>query len=120
MKNLLRFIVSASLLVAASSLANAQESGSPSFENYDTEELRERDVILTPPSNSDKKRPSTQVLQPRDSANTKTLPPRNAVKQTPAIPKDESKPRNQTDDSILSFNFLYYLIQKYKMQDILE
>ncbi|HLT74416.1 MAG TPA: hypothetical protein VKZ68_05005, partial [Ohtaekwangia sp.] len=62
MKNLLRFIVSASLLIAASSLANAQESGSPSFENYDTEELRERDVILTPPSNSDKKRPSTQVL----------------------------------------------------------
>ncbi len=120
MKNLLRFIASASLLVAVNSLANAQESGSPSFENYDTEELRERDVILTPRTGPDKKRPSTQVLQPRDSSNTKTLPSRNVVRQTPAIPKDESKPRNQTDDSILSFNFLYYLIQKYKMQDILE
>ena len=24
------------------------------------------------------------------------------------------------DDSILSFNFLYYLVEKYKMQDIVD
>ncbi len=120
MKNLLRFIVSALLLVIVNSWAKAQESGSPSFESYDTEELRERDVILTPPSDPDKKRPTTQVQQVRDSTSSKTLSSRNVVKPAPAIPKDESKPRNQTDDSILSFNFLYYLIQKYKMQDILE
>jgi len=27
---------------------------------------------------------------------------------------------NSEDDSILSFNFLYYIIQKFKMQDIIE
>jgi hypothetical protein len=27
---------------------------------------------------------------------------------------------NSGDDSILSFNFLYYIIQKFKMQDIIE
>ena len=26
----------------------------------------------------------------------------------------------EDDDSILSFNFLYYLVEKYKMQDIVD
>lgn len=36
---------------------------------------------------------------------------RSGEKQTPAKPKD---------DSILTFNFLYYIIQKYKLQDIID
>lgn len=31
-----------------------------------------------------------------------------------------SEAEEQTDESILSFNFLYYIIQKYKLQDIVE
>ena len=34
--------------------------------------------------------------------------------------KPEKKQPKQEDDSILSFNFLYYIIQKYKLQDIID
>ena len=34
--------------------------------------------------------------------------------------KAEKKQPKQEDDSILSFNFLYYIIQKYKLQDIID
>jgi len=41
-----------------------------------------------------------------------------------ALPSDTSKTPvkrpSQEDDSILSFNFLYYIFQKYKMQDIVD
>jgi hypothetical protein len=34
--------------------------------------------------------------------------------------KPADKQQKQPDDSILSFNFLYYIIQKYKLQDIVD
>ena len=40
------------------------------------------------------------------------------VKPTAESVKPESK--QSSDDSILSFNFLYYIIQKYKLQDIVD
>lgn len=41
--------------------------------------------------------------------------------RTPMIPvKSQQKPKSGGDDSILSFNFLYYIIQKYKLQDIVD
>lgn len=35
-------------------------------------------------------------------------------------PKPSGKPASQEDDSILSFNFLYYIFEKYKMQDVVD
>ena len=40
--------------------------------------------------------------------------------QTPDSSKTPVKRPSQDDDSILSFNFLYYIFQKYKMQDIVD
>ncbi len=118
MKNSLHLTLFALLVFLAGNTAFAQESGSPSFENYDTENLVERDRML--PSSGGSVDPPRSVVKPhRDSVELKT-PKRNVFKPSPVVPKDESKPKNQSDDSILSFNFLYYLIQKYKMQDILE
>ena len=33
---------------------------------------------------------------------------------------NEKQPAKPKDDSILTFNFLYYIIQKYKLQDIID
>jgi hypothetical protein len=35
-------------------------------------------------------------------------------------PKPTARPASQEDDSILSFNFLYYIFEKYKMQDVVD
>jgi hypothetical protein len=116
MKNSLHFTLLVLLLFTAGS-AFAQESGSPSFENYDSENLVERDRMV--PSGGSVDPPKSVVRPQRDTAQVKA-PKRNVFKPSPVVPIDESKPKQQGDDSILSFNFLYYLIQKYKMQDILE
>ena len=47
-----------------------------------------------------------------------------SAKTNKTLPADASKTPvkrpSQEDDSILSFNFLYYIFQKYKMQDIVD
>jgi hypothetical protein len=41
-------------------------------------------------------------------------------KLEPVRKANENLPAKTKDDSILSFNFLYYIIQKYKLQDIID
>jgi hypothetical protein len=38
----------------------------------------------------------------------------------PSEKRSEKQAAKQKDDSILTFNFLYYIIQKYKLQDIID
>lgn len=45
--------------------------------------------------------------------------PMQQAAQRPAE-KANDKSSKQKDDSILTFNFLYYIIQKYKLQDIID
>jgi hypothetical protein len=66
---------------------------------------------------------ATRVHTPvlfRDSARTspiRTL----AVPSTSNSDANKSAARqNEEDDSVLSFNFLYYIIRKYKLQDIMD
>lgn len=118
MKHSLHLTLFILLVLSAGNAAYAQESGSASFENYDTENLVERDRML-PSSGGSGDPPGPAVKSHRDSIEIR-VPKRNVYKPSPVVPKDESKPKNQSDDSILSFNFLYYLIQKYKMQDIID
>ena len=40
--------------------------------------------------------------------------------QTPDSSKVPVKRPSEEDDSILSFNFLYYIFQKYKMQEVVD
>lgn len=48
-------------------------------------------------------------------------PSNNARSQNEFVRKEESAPEESNDDDdIISFNFLYYIIQKYKMSDIVE
>ena len=117
MKNALHLTLLILMLSGAASAAYGQESGSPSFESYDLENLVERDRVLPSGGAGD---PPRQTVRPQRVSVEILTPKRNIFKPSAVVPKDESNPKNQSDDSILSFNFLYYLIQKYKMQDILE
>ncbi len=45
--------------------------------------------------------------------------PMQRAAQKPAERANERQPAKK-DDSILTFNFLYYMIQKYKLQDIID
>lgn len=45
------------------------------------------------------------------------FPMRGVQKPFEKADKQNTKPK---DDSILTFNFLYYIIQKYKLQDVID
>jgi hypothetical protein len=38
----------------------------------------------------------------------------------PSLEAQKAQKQASEDDSVLSFNFLYYIIRKYKMQDIID
>lgn len=65
---------------------------------------------------------STRVHTPvlsRDSA--RTSPSKVLTVLTPGADANKNAARqNDEDDSVLSFNFLYYIIRKYKLQDIMD
>ena len=92
--------------------AEAQDSGTPSFEAYDGSPLDPSYIAGGGDSTYN------QSVIKKDSVFTSKNPKRNVYKPSPVVPKEKSK--DPDDDSILSFNFLYYLIQKYKMQDIVD
>jgi hypothetical protein len=62
----------------------------------------------------------------RDSSAVRiTLPAQRVPNKTNQETSKENKPHPQQaqqsgDDSILSFNFIYYIIQRFKLQDIIE
>ena len=46
--------------------------------------------------------------------------PMQRAAQRPAERASEKQSAKGKDDSVLTFNFLYYIIQKYKLQDIID
>jgi hypothetical protein len=137
----------ASLAIVSSSYA--QEHGSSDYEVVDSEhEKAERDKILYSPGEGETRyvvptktfnTPTTQPQAGKDAskeaaaketlkeADLKAGPAMNGkVKAEPAgthlaksTEKQATQPKANDDGTILSFNFLYYIIQKYKLQDII-
>lgn len=116
------------MALLASEFAKAQDSGFPDSEIIDPEKDRaERDKIIYSPGESDVRyySKSANIIPEKDSAEIAGPPPVlvpkfKAEKPTPTLkPTVEKQSKNQ-DDSILSFNFLYYIIEKYKLQDIVD
>jgi hypothetical protein len=98
----------------------AQESGSPSFESYDSETtIGSEKVVSNPREGIDAGKPTRSSGHPvLQLDNNDSVVVRFQTK-TPAQQKAQNKSK-EDDDSILSFNFLYYLIERYKLQDIIE
>jgi hypothetical protein len=97
---------------AGSFMTSAQDAGSPSFEAYEKDPAER--VFFSPGDSSTLTRSSK-----KDSVLTSLPVKRNVYKPAPVVPKEKAS-ENPNDNSVLSFNFLYYLIQKYKMQDIVD
>jgi hypothetical protein len=107
----------------------AQESGMPEIETTDSDRDKvEKEKVMYSPGESDTHYHAVLTTIPGDSVTTTVntaasvpVPKIKIEKQLPPAPKPtvekQSKPE---DDSILSFNFLYYIIQKYKLQDIVD
>jgi hypothetical protein len=126
MKNRLHHILILACIATAAFATESygQDSGIPDYEMSDND----RDKMLYSPGGEGELRPrypATVTTAPKDSASfnrAATVPPaRLKPEQPPAkSPENKQQPPKPDDDSILSFNFLYYIIQKYKLQDIID
>jgi hypothetical protein len=133
------FFVTTALTVCTIGLSYGQDATVSEYDILDTERERiERDKILfspgegeiryiprtTDPKTTDPKN-STSNTQAKDSLSHKIVVPvipstSKAKSETGLKAPAKQQPPKEDDDAILSFNFLYYIIQKYKLQDIVE
>lgn len=110
--NILAFIITAFCLCFSLS-ANAQEEGSSLNEfqdlNQNPELNLEEDKTLIFESESKPLRHEVEVASP-SKPSVKTKPSEVEV----------AKPGNSKEEDALSFNFLYYIIQKFKYSDLMD
>ena len=65
--------------------------------------------------------PAFKKAQTTTVKDTLAVKPHTRATKTPVdASKTPVKKPSQEDDSILSFNFLYYIFEKYKLQDIVD
>lgn len=105
------------LLVTAGKVA-AQDAGMSDAEATIDREVTDGDKVTFSPGESEVHYipKASGITSTRDSVAV-VLPAAPAAK-LPA--KGNEKDEKAEDDSILTFNFLYYIIQKYKLQDIID
>ncbi len=85
---------------------NRENRVEPSPDGLSDVEVKNQRNTTTPSNNSSTPSPAT----PRD----------NTEEVKPASKKPESKPKTDQDESVLNFNFLYYLIERFKLSDIVD
>lgn len=103
---------------------NAQDAPSLVTDSYDTHSDGDRVIYLpggeAEPSGGGNSKPAPAAARDSASAMPQTT---HRVLRTPGEnlkPSQANKQNTEEDESILSFNFLYYIIQKYKLQDIVD
>lgn len=103
-------------------LVQAQDASFPGTEVDDLGVDKESEKMMYTPGELDpafKKSQTGATTIIKDSIAVRPTLRTNKV-QTPDSSKVPVKRPSQDDDSILSFNFLYYIFQKYKMQDVVD
>lgn len=120
------FAVSLSLVsLLGTNTAHAQDNTFPALDagTYDAEAAeKERDKVIYSSSSSEMEPQAIHKLQTpavKDSLANRNNAHRT-VKNASESAKNANKPSSHSDDSVLSFNFLYYLFEKYKLQDIVD
>jgi len=119
------FAISLSLVsLLGTNTAHAQDNTFPALDagTYDAEAEKERDKVIYSSSSSEMEPQAIHKLQTpavKDSLANRNSTHRT-VKNASESGKNANKPSSHSDDSVLSFNFLYYLFEKYKLQDIVD
>ena len=119
------FAISLSLVsLLGTNKAHAQDNTFPALDagTYDAEAEKERDKVIYSSSSSEMEPQAIHKLQTpavKDSLAIRNNAHRT-VKTAAESGKNANKPSSHSDDSVLSFNFLYYLFEKYKLQDIVD
>ncbi len=119
------FAISLSLVsLLGINTAHAQDNTFPALDagTYDAEAEKERDKVIYSSSSSEMEPQAIHKLQTpavKDSLANRNNAHRT-VKTAAESGKNANKPSSHSDDSVLSFNFLYYLFEKYKLQDIVD
>jgi hypothetical protein len=136
------YYIASMICVAATAgvtTVQAQDNVNQEYEITDSERERyERDRIIFSPGGEGETRYVSHRTEPTGSSSgnpkdsvssTRTNPiapakaaPVTSTGRKEVLGKNPTKqiPPKQDDDAILTFNFLYYIIQKYKLQEIIE
>jgi hypothetical protein len=103
-------------------LIQAQDSSFPGTEVDDLGVDKESEKMMYTPGELDPAfKKSQRGAAPIIKDSTAIKPTIRTTKvQTPDSSKAPAKRPSEEDDSILSFNFLYYIFQKYKMQEVVD
>lgn len=109
------FLIAALLVVGAAGSVAAQNAGMSDSEVTVAPDNNSERAIFAPGDESRYVTRPAGLYAPSDSV---TLQMQDFPMQRAQKPADKSAPKK--DDSILTFNFLYYIIQKYKLQDIID
>jgi hypothetical protein len=126
-------LLSAFAIIGSANAGFTQDSGLMDVEFSDSEKEKiDRDKIINSPGEADSRYSTKYTVTPKDSltgasvtSTSKAVTPANSLQirkteKIQAAPKPAEKQNKAQDDSILSFNFLYYIIEKYKLQDIVD
>ncbi|MFZ6012882.1 MAG: hypothetical protein ACOYXT_21230 [Bacteroidota bacterium] len=116
---------------AFTGVSYGQDGGMRDVEMSDTDKDKvDKDKMLYSPGESDTRYvPKATHPNPKDSLQVRpqiTTPPVQPSQQprikpeTTPIKTVDKQSKEEKDDSILSFNFLKYIIEKYKLQDIVD
>jgi hypothetical protein len=98
--------------------AMAQDASYPLQEYDEVEAERERERIIYAPGEADASL-SNRTSYPA-AKDTAVIRPTRTTKPAGETAKNSGKPASAEDDSILSFNFLYFIFEKYKLQDMVD
>ena len=108
------------LMLSSASVAFAQDAGMSDVEVIESTASADEKVGYTPGEDV-RYVPRAVVMMPNDSIALQMHDfPMQRASQRPAERNSEKQSSKSKDDSILTFNFLYYIIQKYKLQDVID
>lgn len=120
------FLITIMATLAITGSAWAQDAGMSDVEMVNESDLIDSERMLYSPGEAEVRYiPKAASTSARDSVairvvEARTTPAGNPKAEPPAAKSNKKRPAKEEDDSILSFNFLYYIIQKYKLQDIID
>jgi len=121
MKRFCPYVISTLLLCGVSSSAWSQEAGMSDIDISTSHDGQKSNAVYVPGEEMKYIPRATGVAAPSDSVMLQLQDfPMQRAAQRPAERTADKQSAKQKDDSILTFNFLYYIIQKYKLQDIID